>query len=60
MSIRTIYNNGVFDVFDGDKWLIHQPFKPTDTGSQEFWNSEEEALAWWAATKPPTTESTQG
>ena len=56
MSIRTVYINGVFDVFDGERHLIHQPFKPTDTGSQELWASEEEALAWWESTKPQTEE----
>jgi len=56
MSIRTVYNNGVLDVFDGERHLIHQPFKPTDTGSQDLWASEEEALAWWEATKPQTEE----
>jgi hypothetical protein len=57
MSIRTVYTNGNFDVFDGERHLIHQPFKPTDTGSQDPWASEEEALAWWEATKPQTTNT---
>jgi hypothetical protein len=57
MSIRTVYTNGILDVFDGERHLIHQPFKPTDTGSQDPWAGEEEALAWWEATKPQTTNT---
>lgn len=51
MSIRTVYTNGVFDVFDSERHLIHQPFKPSDTGSQDPWANEEEALAWWETRK---------
>lgn len=51
MSIRTVYASGRFDVFDGERHLIHQPFKPTDTGDQESWDSEEQALAWWDTQK---------
>ena len=47
-SIRTVYLEGRFDVFYGERHLIHQPFKPTDTGSQDPWDSEEQALAWWS------------
>jgi hypothetical protein len=46
-SIRTVYAEGRFDVYDGELHIIHQPFKPTDTGSQDPWPSEEEAMAWW-------------
>lgn len=59
MSIRTVYTNGIFDVFDGDRHLVNQPFKPTDTGSQDPWTSEEEALAWWATQSPNYTTTTE-
>ena len=50
-SIRTVYASGRFDVFDGERHLIHQPFRVTDTGEQEPWDSEEQALAWWDTQK---------
>jgi hypothetical protein len=46
MSFRITYANGVLDVFEGELHRIHQPFKPTSTGEQELWASEEEAMAW--------------
>jgi len=59
MSIRTVYTSGGLDVFDGERQLIHQPFKPSDTGLQELWASEEEALAWWDTQKAAYTASTE-
>jgi hypothetical protein len=59
MSIRTEYINGVFDVYDGERHLIHQPFKPTATGSQELWADEAEALAWWDTQKARYEENTE-
>ena len=59
MSIRTVYTNGILDVFDGERHLIHQPFKPTMTGSQDPWANEEEALAWWSAQNPADTTITE-
>lgn len=58
-NIRTVYAAGRFDVFDGERHLIHQPFKPTDTGSQDPWASEEEALAWWDEQKVRYEENTE-
>jgi hypothetical protein len=71
-SIRTVYASGRFDVFDGERHLIHQPFKVNDTGAQDPWDNEEQALAWWdkqkgaygiasseATTEPATTENTE-
>jgi hypothetical protein len=61
-NIRTVYASGRFDVFDGDRQLIHQPFRPTATGSQDPWDSEEQALAWWDTQKASygvTTENTE-
>ena len=51
MSIRTEYASGSFDVYDGERHLIHQPFRITDTGAQEPWVNEAEALAWWQTQK---------
>jgi hypothetical protein len=51
MSIRTVYTSGTFDVFDGERHLIHQPFKPTADGSQNPFADEAEALAWWDTQK---------
>jgi hypothetical protein len=31
--------------------MIHQPYKINDTGEQEPWDSEEQALAWWDTQK---------
>jgi hypothetical protein len=59
MSIRTVYASGRFDVFDGERHLIHQPFKVTDTGEQEPWDSEEQALAWWDTQKSAYTTNTE-
>jgi hypothetical protein len=53
---------GRFDVFDGERHLIHQPFKVNDTGEQDPWDSEEQALAWWDTQKASygiTTENTE-
>jgi hypothetical protein len=49
----------MLDVFDGDRHLINQPFKPTDTGSQDPWTSEEEALAWWDTQKSAYITTTE-
>jgi hypothetical protein len=59
MDIRTVYTSGTFDVYDGERHLIHQPFKPTATGSQDLWASEEEALAWWDTQKSKYEENTE-
>ena len=59
MSIRTVYASGRFDVFDGERHLIHQPFKVTDAGEQEPWDSEEQALAWWDTHKAAYTTNTE-
>ena len=60
MSIRTVYADGRFDVFDGERHLIHQPYKVNDTGEQEAWDSEEQALAWWDTQKAAyTTANTE-
>jgi hypothetical protein len=59
MSIRTVYASGRLDVFDGERHLIHQPFRVTDTGEQEPWDSEEQALAWWDTQKAAYTATTE-
>ena len=59
MSIRTVYADGRFDVFNGERHIIHQPFKPSSEGIQEPWNSEEEALAWWDTQKAAYTATTE-
>ena len=59
MSIRTAYTSGGLDVFDGERQLIHQPFKPSDTGVQEPWDSEEQAMAWWDTQKSAYTATTE-
>jgi hypothetical protein len=61
-SIRTVYASGRFDVFDGERHMIHQPYKINDTGEQDPWDSEEQALAWWDTQKASygiTTENTE-
>lgn len=59
MSIRTVYADGRFDVFDGERHIIHQPFKVTDTGGQDPWDSEEQALEWWDTQKAAYTANTE-
>jgi len=59
MSIRTVYADGRFDVFDGERHIIHQPFKVSDTGAQEPWDSEEDALAWWDTQQAAYTANTE-
>jgi len=59
MSIRTVYANGRFDVFDGERHIIHQPYQPSATGEQEAWSSEEQALAWWATQEAAYTANTE-
>jgi hypothetical protein len=59
MSIRTVYADGRFDVFNDERHVIHQPFKPSAEGIQEPWNSEEEALAWWDTQKAAYTATTE-
>jgi len=54
---EVVFNGGVLDVHLGDKHVIHQPFKPTNDGTQEAWANEAEALAWWEENKP-TLETT--
>jgi len=51
MSITTSFIAGVFGASDGDRALVHQPFKPTSTGEQLPWADEAEALAWWESVK---------
>ena len=61
-NIRTVYASGRFDVFDGERHLIHQPYQVNATGEQEPWDSEEQALAWWDTQKASygvTTENTE-
>jgi hypothetical protein len=52
---EVVFNGGVLDVHLGDKHVIHQPFKPTNDGTQEAWANEAEALAWWEENKPVET-----
>ena len=59
MSIRTVYADGRFDVFDGERHLIHQPFKPSSDGIQEAWDNEEQALKWWDTQKAAYTATTE-
>lgn len=51
MSIRTVYANGSFDVYDDERHIIHQPFRINDTGIQEPWANEAEAMIWWETQK---------
>jgi hypothetical protein len=53
MSFRVVYSSGVLDVFYEERHVIHQPFHATDTGLQEPWANEEEAVAWWNSIKEP-------
>jgi hypothetical protein len=53
MSFRVVYNSGMLDVFFEEKHIIHQPFQVNDTGLQELWTSEEQAVAWWDSIKAP-------
>ena len=51
MSLRVTYTNGILEVFDGERPLVYQPFKPTPSGSQDAWKSEADAMAWWDTVK---------
>jgi hypothetical protein len=46
-NYNVVFNNGILDVYINDVHYIHQPFKPTNDGTQEAWANEAEALAWW-------------
>jgi hypothetical protein len=58
MRFRITYENGVLDVFEGEIHRIHQPFKPTSTGQQEPWASEQEAMDWLATQNAEYTATT--
>ena len=47
MAITHTFVNGVFEAFKDGVIQIHQPFKPTSSGDQPGWESEQEALDWF-------------
>jgi len=49
--ITTKFEAGIFEAWNGDTALIHQPFRPTTTGEQPAWANEAEAMAWWNTIK---------
>lgn len=51
MTLRTEYSAGIFDVFYEQTHIVHQPFRPTAQGTQEPFDSEEQAKAWWDTVK---------
>lgn len=51
MTLRTVYNSGMFDVFYEQQHIVHQPFRPTPQGTQEPFDSEQQAMAWWDTVK---------
>jgi hypothetical protein len=57
---EVVFNSGVLDVYKGEQHFIHQPFKPTNDGTQEAWADEAEALAWWEENKPVENTPAEG
>jgi hypothetical protein len=56
LIFKTVYNNGVLDVYRDDIHIIHQPYHPDPNGS---FQTEELALQWWESVKnchTPTEE----
>jgi len=51
MTITATFNNGILDVYEDTCHIIHQPFRPNDTGEQPAWANEAEALAYWDSIK---------
>ena len=49
---NVVFADGVLNVYQNDRHIINQPFKPTNDGTQEAWANEAEALAWWEENKP--------
>lgn len=56
--ISAFFNNSLTIVNDTTNTVVlAQPFKPTSTGEQESWSSEQEALDWWETQKPIYTHT---
>lgn len=51
MTITATFNNGALTVFEDERQIIYQPFRPTATGEQPAWTDEAEALAYWDSIK---------
>lgn len=51
MAITTSFTDGIFEAHDGDRIVVYQPFKPTETGAQPAWADQAEAEAWWESVK---------
>jgi len=47
MNFTTEFTDNVLYVILDGRTIIAQPFKPTSSGEQVDWASEQEALAWW-------------
>lgn len=44
---KIVYNDGVLDVYYGDRHIVHQPYHP---GGGSF-DTEERAIEWWETQK---------
>jgi len=53
MALTPIFFNNTLKVIDDttNQIVTIQPFKPTATGEQEEWSSQQEAFAWWETQK---------
>ena len=49
MALTPVFIQNILKVIDDTTNLVvlEQPFKPTSTGAQEEWTTQQEALDWW-------------
>jgi CO dehydrogenase/acetyl-CoA synthase alpha subunit len=57
--LTTIFENGTFEVHNGEAVLVSQPFRPTSTGEQPAWVDEAEAMDWYNNNLKDNLEATQ-
>ena len=57
--LTTIFENGTFEVRNGEAVLVSQPFRPTSTGEQPAWVDEAEAIEWYNNNLKGSLEASQ-
>lgn len=51
MMLEVNFIDGVLIAKLGERVVLHQPYRATETGIQKEWESEIEAMTWWDTVK---------